>query len=174
MDRVVETLNENWKLEGEERNKALEEKIWHNCKMENNESKKASISVYDLIEKSMNRFLSSEIVFHEPKGTIPLQHIAQALSSCIKCFNFASMIQQDREKFASWYIRVIGLIQTSFVKVTYKFHFLDPSAVDQRLSLNFHGFVAKLSSRPANRARNRQWHRLEVLTYHWTRRTART
>ncbi len=103
IDSVVETLNENQKLEREECSKALEEQIRHNREMENIESEKTRVSVYDLIEKRMDLFLSSHKVFQELKETLSLEQIAQAMPSCIKCFDFASMIEQDQTKFASYY-----------------------------------------------------------------------
>ena len=103
IDTVLESLNTTRKIEREERDKVLQEQIRHNRAMESIERKKARVSVYDSIDKSMTLFLSSQKVYNQLKGTMSLKQIAQAMPSCIKCFDFASMSASDRKKFASCY-----------------------------------------------------------------------
>lgn len=103
IESVIETLNSNRDFEREERQKALQEQIRHNREMESIETKKARVTVYDTIEKSMNLFLNSQKVYNEMKVTMSLEQIAQAMPSCIKCFDFSAMTKSDRKKFANFY-----------------------------------------------------------------------
>ena len=72
--------------------------------MERIENKKARVthrvSVYDSIEKSMQLFLSSKKVYEQVKGNMSHDEIAQAMPNCIKCFDFHSMTEDDRKKYA--------------------------------------------------------------------------
>ena len=97
IDSFIDTLNANWQLERKERELVLQEQICHNRKMENIESKKAQVLVYDSIEKRISLFLSSQKVYNELKSTMSLEQIAQAMPSCIKCFDFSSMKEEDQK-----------------------------------------------------------------------------
>ena len=71
--------------------------------MEEIETKKARLSVYDSIEKSMTLFLNSKKVYDQLKETMSLEQIAQAVPNCIKCFDFPSLTKEERAKFAKYY-----------------------------------------------------------------------
>ena len=103
METIIGMLNVNRKHEREAARRQLEEQIRHNRAIESIENKKARVSVYDSIEKSVSLFLSSQKVYDQVKGTMSLEQIAQALPNCIKCFDFASMTEHDRIKFSKQY-----------------------------------------------------------------------
>ena len=71
--------------------------------MESIHRKKARVSVYDSIEKSMQVFLSSKKVYQDIKGNMSYEEIALSLPNCIKCFDFRSMTEDDRKKYAKLY-----------------------------------------------------------------------
>ena len=71
--------------------------------MEEIENKKARLSVYDSIKKSMTIFLNSKKVYNQLKGTMSLEQIAQAVPNCIKCFDFHSLTKEESTKFAKYY-----------------------------------------------------------------------
>ena len=107
MRNMLEILNGSRAMDRETAQKQLEEQIRHNREMEIIESKKARTqarqSVYDVLEKSINLFLSSKKVYEEMKGSMTKDEIAQAVPSCIKCFDFHSMTEEERNKYAKHY-----------------------------------------------------------------------
>ena len=67
------------------------------------ENKKARLSVYDSIKKSMKLFLNSKKVYDQLKETMSLEQIAQVVPNCIKCFDFRSLTKEESAKFVKYY-----------------------------------------------------------------------
>ena len=98
-----ETEREKLQVERETEKEKLQEQKRHNLEMESIHRKKVRVSVYDSIEKSMQVFLSSKKVYQDIKGKMSYEEIALSLPNCIKCFDFRSMTEDDRKKYAKLY-----------------------------------------------------------------------
>ena len=79
-------------------NNLLDEQILHNHEMEIIENKKAwSMMVYNNIQKMITLSMSAQKIYNQMKEMmVLLEQIVQVmLLSCIKCFDFPSMTEQD-------------------------------------------------------------------------------
>ena len=125
IENIVSKINDKWERDRNQVQKQSEqasekasqqasiqckEQMRHNREMENIEklkvgimAKKARTATYDNIERTMQLFRSSKLFYDDFKDTMTLEDMAEAMPSCIKCFNLRSMSEADRNNYIQTY-----------------------------------------------------------------------